>query len=246
MRVPGRLTAPEPEVAARCLPLHGSGDSQGDPIEYWFGATIVTPGGGFDADTGDPFPISGLAGPLAGLTLQRNGPDSADNQGIDSSFIGTGDYFSVTDPDRDFPQFASERGAEYASGVSGPFDPRDGSSFMWSQTTDEGYKRLTHTVDVPASGATVKFWTSYNLEQDFDYMGVEAHTVGQDDWTMLPDQNGHTSDDLSNDQSCPGGWSNPADEGNLLHPFLTHYQTFPARRRHLQQHRDERRSVARG
>ena len=33
----------------------------------------------------------------------------------------------------------------------------------------------------------MSFWTSYNLELDFDYMIVEAHTVGQDDWTTLPD-----------------------------------------------------------
>ena len=57
-------------------------------------------------------------------------------------------------------------------------------------------------------------------------MIVEAHTVGQDDWTTLPDVNGHTTDDLSNDLACTGGWSNPADAENVLHPFLTHYQTF--------------------
>jgi Immune inhibitor A-like, MAM domain len=62
-------------------------------------------------------------------------------------------------------------------------------------------------------------------------MIVEAHTVDadpDDDWTTLPDQNGHTTSDLSNDLSCTGGWSNPADEANVLHPFLTHYQTFKA------------------
>jgi hypothetical protein len=57
-------------------------------------------------------------------------------------------------------------------------------------------------------------------------MIVEAHTVGQDDWTTLPDLNGHTSDDLSADEACTGGWSNPDDAANVLHPFLTHYQTF--------------------
>jgi bacillopeptidase F (M6 metalloprotease family) len=75
----------------------------------------------------------------------------------------------------------------------------------------------------------MSFWTSYNLEIDFDYMIVEAHTVDDspdDDWTTLPDTNGHTSDDLSGDQSCTGGWSNLADTANVLHPFLTHYQTF--------------------
>ena len=91
---------------------------------------------------------------------------------------------------------------------------------MWSDRADEAYKRLTRTITVPAGGATLEFWTSYNLELDFDYMVVEAHTVGQDDWTTLPDVNGHTSDDLSGDESCTGGWSNPADTANVLHPFL--------------------------
>ncbi len=88
----------DPEVFARCLPLQGSGDSQGDPIEYWFGAAITTPDAGFDPATGDPFEISGLADPLTGLSLGRNGADSAQNQGTDSSFISLHDYLSVTDP----------------------------------------------------------------------------------------------------------------------------------------------------
>ena len=217
----------DPAITARCLPASGSGDSQGDPIEYWLGAAVTTPGGGFDPNSGDPFAIAGLANPLAGLTLERNGPDSAQNQTVDSSFIAIQDYLKVTDPAVSFPQFESDIAAEYASGIAGPFDPHTGSSFMWSQRADEAYKRLlSPPINVPAGGGTLTFWTSYNLEQDFDYLGVEAHTVGQDDWTMLPDANGHTSDDLSNDRSCTGGWSNPADTANVLHPFLTHYQTF--------------------
>ena len=43
----------DPAVEARCLALLGSGDSQGDPIEYTFGAAITTPGGGLDPNTGD-------------------------------------------------------------------------------------------------------------------------------------------------------------------------------------------------
>jgi murein tripeptide amidase MpaA len=221
-----RECSSDPAIEARCLPLHGSGDSQGDPIEYWFGAAVTTPGGGSDVNTGDPFAITGLANPFGGLTLARNGADSAQNQASDSSFVAIEDYLKVTDPAASFPQFESELSAQYESGIAAPFDPHSGSSFMWSQRADEAYKRLSRTITVPAAGATLSFWTSYNLEQDFDYLAVEAHTVGQDDWTMLPDSNGHTSDDLSSDESCPGGWSNPDDAANLLHPFLTHYQTF--------------------
>ncbi len=215
-----------PAILARCLALSGSGDSQGDPIEYTFGAAITTPDGGIDPSSGKLFDISGIADPLQGLTLKLNGGGSANNQVTDSSFIATGDFLKVTDPADSFPQFESTPAAEYISGIAGPFDPHTGSSFMWSERADEAYKRLTRTITVPAGGANMSFWTSYNLELDFDYMVVEAHTVGQDNWTTLADQNGHTSSDLSSDESCPGGWSNPADAANVLHPFLTHYQTF--------------------
>jgi hypothetical protein len=217
------------DIEARCLALSGSGDSQGDPIEYMFGAAISTPDGGTDPESGKLFDIAGIADPLSGLTFGLNGGSSANNQVTNASFIATGDFLEVTDPEGRFPQFESMRpAAEYLSGISGPFDPHTGSSFMWSDRADEAYKRLTRTINVPAGGATMSFWTSYNLELNFDYMVVEAHTVGQDDWTTLPDQNGHTTTDLSNDQSCPGGWSNPNDAANVLHPFLTHYQTFDA------------------
>jgi len=218
----------DPAVQERCLALSGSGNSQGDPIEYLFGAAITTPFGGSDPETGDPFDVAGIDDPLAGLSWGFNGADSAQNQGSNSSFIATGDFLKVTDPADSFPQFDSWPAAEYESGLSGPFDPHTGQFFMWSDRADEAYKRLTHTITVPAGGATMSFWTSYNLELDFDYMIVEVHTVGQDDWTTLPDENDHTSSDLSNDLSCTGGWSNPADAANVLHPFLTHYQTFDA------------------
>ena len=221
-----RQCSADPAVEARCLALSGSGNSQGDPIEYSFGAAITSADGGLDPDTGDPFDVAGIDDPLAGLTWGFNGADSAQNQASDSSFIATGDFLKVTDPADSFPQFESWPAAEYLSGLAGPFDPHTGQSFMWSDRADEAYKRLSRTITVPAGGATMSFWTSFNLELDFDYMIVEAHTVGQDDWTTLPDLNGHTTDDLSNDQSCTGGWSNLADEANVLHPFLTHYQTF--------------------
>ncbi len=216
----------DPAVASRCLALLGSGNSQGDPIEYMFGAAITTPDGGSDPSTFEPFDVNGIDTPFDGLDWGFNGADSAQNHVTNSSFIATGDFLEVTDPADSFPQFESWPAAEYQSGLAGPFDPHTGSSFMWSDRADEAYKRLTRSINVPAGGGTLSFWSSYNLELDFDYMIVEAHTVGEDDWTTLSDQNGHTSNDLSADQSCPGGWSNPDDAANVLHPFLTRYQTF--------------------
>jgi len=46
-------------------------------------------------------------------------------------------------------------------------------------------------------------------------MFVEAHTVGADDWTTLPEAGGHTQ--TGTGESCASGIQE-------LHPFLTHYQ----------------------
>jgi len=57
---------------------------------------------------------------------------------------------------------------------------------------------------------------------DWDYLFVEAHTVGQDNWTTLLDQNGNTGQDTG--ESCPAGWH--TDPNNEIHPQLAHYQTW--------------------
>ena len=51
-------------------------------------------------------------------------------------------------------------------------------------------------------------------------MFVEAHTVGQDNWTTLPDTNGHTA--TGTGESCPRA-------GTTLHPWLDHYQKLSRR-----------------
>lgn len=93
--------------------------------------------------------------------------------------------------------------------------PRTGDQFAYSQVANFGYKRLTHTVTVPADGAELSFWIKRNTEPNWDYTFVEAHTVGADDWTTLPDLNGHTTQGTG--RVCPF-WLG-------LHPFLEHYQT---------------------
>jgi hypothetical protein len=93
--------------------------------------------------------------------------------------------------------------------------PRTGERMAVSGNGGPGYKRLTRVVDVPADGAELTFAVERNTEANWDHFFVEAHTVGADDWTTLPDRNGHTS--TATGASCPY-WL-------TLHPFLTHYQT---------------------
>jgi hypothetical protein len=94
--------------------------------------------------------------------------------------------------------------------------PSSGTRFAVSQAADSSYKRLTRRIAVPAGGAAVGFDLTRATELGWDFAFVEAHTVGQDDWTTLPDVNGHTSRDTG--ESCLV-WPD-------LHPFISEqYQT---------------------
>ena len=92
-----------------------------------------------------------------------------------------------------------------------------------SRCRDEpSYKRLARTIRVPAGGrGPVVLDQLATPSRTGTSSFVEAHTVGQDDWTTLRDLNGHTSQDTG--LVCPF-WLD-------LHPFLAHYQT-RQRRRH--------------
>ena len=70
--------------------------------------------------------------------------------------------------------------------------PRTGTQFALSQRGNAAYRRLVRTIDVPASGGQLSFWVRRDTEPNFDFMFVEAHTAGANDWTMLRDLNGHS------------------------------------------------------
>ena len=96
-----------------------------------------------------------------------------------------------------------------------PASPRTGTQFAISQRSEPSYKRLQRTIAVPSGGATMTFWVTRDTEPNWDYFFVEAHTAGMNNWTTLPDLNGHTSQDTG--FSCPF-W-------HFLHPFLANYQS---------------------
>ncbi|WP_229276352.1 M14 family metallopeptidase [Agromyces kandeliae] len=201
----------DPAVLARCKALFGSGDATNDVLQYWLGAYVAVDSAGLD-DQGDVLDALGVDVPLEGLSWGFNGGDSAQNQFHTNSFITTSGVLPVAD----YPQFESWVSARWDR-AGGPFEPHTGDYYLYSQLGDVSYKQVMRTIDVPAGGATMSFWTSYDTEADWDYTFVEAHTPGQDDWTTLPDANGHTTQDTG--LSCPAGW-------NELHPQLDYYQTF--------------------
>ncbi|HSI81751.1 MAG TPA: M14 family metallopeptidase [Solirubrobacterales bacterium] len=187
-----------------------------DFLQYYLGAYIYNSDAGTDPETGEPLPIEGTADPYSGLGWELNGADSADNQGHTASFVTTS---SLLPPDQ-YPQFSSFAPAEWVTGFSGPFEPFDGDRYAYSQMANISYKRLARTIDLTEVDAgdapTLRFRFSYDTEPEWDFVFVEAHTVGEDDWTTLPDENGHTSQNTGD--SCPEGW-------HELHPWLERYQT---------------------
>jgi immune inhibitor A len=93
-----------------------------------------------------------------------------------------------------------------------PTDPHAGDYAFWSNKGDESDMTLTRQFDLGAVSGTVTFdyWTWYDLEQDYDYVYLEASTDGTT-WTILNTPSG-TADNPSgnsygwgyNGQS--GGW----------------------------------------
>ncbi len=191
---------------------------QDDFLQYWLGAYTYVAGGGQDPDSGDVFPVQGTAGEFDGLDLTVNGPGSADNAGNAPSLLVTS---SVLDPVQ-FPEFAdSAKVAGYDRPFASPYEPIDGDWFVSAGSDNQAYKRFARQVAIPAGGGKLNMSTSFDLESDYDYLFVEIHTVGQDDWTTLEDTNGHTSDDVG--LSCPS--TGDGSDWQSLHPFLAHYQT---------------------
>jgi hypothetical protein len=182
--------------------------------QYWLGAFLPV-GAAADIDSAAALPMQEAGDPFGNVEFALNGEDSKQNQDNVYSFLTTSSILPV----ETYPQFDSRQAIKFDRPPS--FDPPTGTHYAFSQASDDTYKRLSQTVDLTGkTAADLSFKASYDAEPDWDFLVVEAHTVGQDDWTTLPDLNGHTSDDQSGNQSCP---QIPIIEE---HPFLAHYLTF--------------------
>ena len=76
-----------------------------------------------------------------------------------------------------------------------PADPHSGKYAFWSNKGDESDMTLTHEFDLTNTSGQVQmtYWTWYDIEQDFDYLYVEASTDGQH-WEILKTPSGTDSD----------------------------------------------------
>jgi hypothetical protein len=187
----------------------GCRDQFDDFLQYYLGAYIYADEGG-TTSKGTLHDVNGTDTPFASLSWSFGAP-SANNQDHSASFLPTSTFLPATD----YPQFRSWRSARWDK-VGGPFEPHTGEFYMHSRIADVSYKRITRTIDLTGqSSGELSFWTSYDTEVDWDFVFVEAHAVGSDAWTTLPDLNGHTG--TSTGESCPEGW-------HELHPWLVRYQ----------------------
>ncbi len=157
----------------------------------------------------DPERLSGASGPFKG-TYEIDGAATPSS----GAFQLTSDVL----PAADFPRFSGTVGGRYTTDGPSAFGPFSGEQYAAATHADRSWMRLTRTIDLTdASSAELAFQVSYDVEEGYDHLVVEARTVGQDDWTTLPDINGGTGTDTPTE--CEAGFLQE------LHPDLARYIT---------------------
>jgi hypothetical protein len=199
---PSLPCAPEGSIFDDCL-LYSD-----DFYQYYLGAYSRLP---FAA----PETVTGLAAPLEAETITVEEDDGADAEDEAGQFVVTSDVL----PPEQFPWFGeSVKSSEYVDDAPDPTQPLSGEYYVGAPHANDTYARLSRTIDLTgASSAQLRFALSYNVEAGYDHVIVEARTVGQDDWTTLPDAEGRATNAIPTD--CEAGFLLG------LHPFLANYLT---------------------
>ncbi|GAA3139387.1 M14 family metallopeptidase [Streptomyces rameus] len=194
------------ELAGGSVDL-GGGTLSDDFSQYYLGAYSRTSTKGATGFTGsgalDGF--TGALGDAPGNPLDKAGTYSVTSEEL---------------PVATYPQFTSA-GAGAFAGTVNPYGPYAGAAMAAAVHTDDAYKRLTRTIDLTGVGAADRPALSARLlwdtEPGYDHAVIEAHTVGTDDWTTLPEAGGATKTAVP--AECGAGF--------LIgeHPWLKHYLT---------------------
>ncbi|MFE1327110.1 M14 family zinc carboxypeptidase [Streptomyces sp. NPDC058741] len=185
----------------------GGGALSDDFSQYYLGAYSRTSAAGATGFTGSG-ELSGFTGPLA--AAPGNPLDRAGRYSVTSDEL----------PADRYPRFASKGAGQFAGAVN-PYGPYAGSSMAAAVHTDDGYKRLTRTVDL--SGVTaaeqpaLRTRLMWDTERGYDNVLIEAHSAGGDDWTTLPEKGGATRATVP--AECEAGFY------VREHPWLRHYLT---------------------
>jgi hypothetical protein len=180
-----------------------------DFTQYWLGAFTRAPRAAPETVEGTGAPITGTSTALA--ATPSNPLDEV------GTFVPTS---AVLPPDR-FPQFAGAVSGVYSGGPPGNLEVFAGDWFAAAAHEDSAYQRLARTVDLTGVDAgatpTLQFALSHDVEAGYDNVIVEAHPVGTDEWTTLPEAGGRS--DTEPPADCADGFLLE------LHPFLGHYLT---------------------
>ncbi|MFE9766352.1 M14 family zinc carboxypeptidase [Streptomyces sp. NPDC005808] len=178
-----------------------------DFSQYYLGAYSRTSIPGATAFTGSGA-LAGTTGALAGAP--GNPLNAAGSYSVTSDNL----------PAATFPQFTSAGAGQYPGTVN-PYGPYEGTSMAAVTHSDYAWNRLTRTIDLTgvsaADAPTLRTQLLWDTEEAYDHAVLEAHTVGADDWTTLPDKGGATSTAVP--VECEAGYFIKA------HPALKRYLT---------------------
>ena len=185
-----------------------------DFFQYYLGAYLrVEDGGSWDDASGDVRPVVGTA-PFTGTWTP------GDAGGDPSAGAPTSTLASTSSLLARRRTTTSPRSSRTGTGSRPARSRRTAAASTCSRAaTTRRTSACRRRSTCRPEGGTLTFWTSFDIEQDWDYFFVEAAPAGTDEWTTLPDVNGHTSD--SGGESCHDGtgW------GEDLHSRLLNYQT---------------------
>lgn len=93
-----------------------------------------------------------------------------------------------------------------------PTTPHSKSHFWWSNRGDMADSTLTRRFDLRGvSQATLRFWTWYDIEADYDYVYVEASTDGGTAWNILEGR--YTTDTNPNGTNLGQGYTGKSGGG---------------------------------
>lgn len=92
--------------------------------------------------------------------------------------------------------------------------PHSGTHYWYSDGVAHSWFRLGQTFDIPGGGATLNFWTYYEIEEDYDWGYVEVHDLDTNQWYTLPGlMTVTTAPEFYDNPNCPA----------LYEPYLGYY-----------------------
>jgi len=104
--------------------------------------------------------------------------------GGDFPFCSNNIVFDITEFQDTVPSVLNQ--SFFMRGRVGIPAPHSGMYEWYSDGGLWSWFSLGQTFDIPETGATLSFWSYYEIEEDWDYGYVEVHDLDTDEWFTLP------------------------------------------------------------